>query len=41
MEVHAGLNGNMSPKEGRELTSILLLRINLNKRDAWHEVKVY
>lgn len=41
MELHAGLNGNMSPKEGRELTSILLLCINLNKRDAWHQVKVY
>lgn len=40
IDLYAGLNDNASPKEGRELTSILLLNVNLNKRESWHQVSL-
>ena len=40
-KLYAVLKGSMSPKEGREWTATLLLHINLNERDDWHQGRVY
>ena len=40
-ELYAVLKGSMSPKEEREWTATLLLYINLNERDDWHQGRVY
>lgn len=40
-KLDAVLKGSMAPKEGRELTAILLPYVNLNERDDWHQGHVY